>query len=167
MNETFKNKGITEYKLVDLLKFQNEPSEKELIYKPFEQFTGNETNKIAIDGEMNIFDKSTNRGVVIRYTNSRDWIRFVKYLVSENAGTDQDRIVVIIDCGYQFNRLFRNDPKVVVIEYVDPSYVEGVLQSLKRPVRCVVWSNVNIVRGGAGVGLCGGALAVRVEGVFV
>lgn len=174
---------ITECRLVDLLQITRDDCtfDEEMVYSAFQEFL--RLNEPL--GEISIsMSKRTNgdgMGAFVRYTESRDWIRFVKYLVdksssssssgsSGSSGDGGDGVVVIVDCGWQFHRLFREDRRVAVVA-CEEAALEALKVGLARHVTGVVCSNPGVagaVAGGEGGHVAGvaGAGVFSVAGVF-
>ncbi|ODQ45174.1 hypothetical protein PICMEDRAFT_73952 [Pichia membranifaciens NRRL Y-2026] len=134
--------GITECRLADILKFSGVPSAKEIVTTPFDEYKAGR----QVAGDINIFESS--RGPVIRYTNSKDWIRFVSFIVNRHLEGDKRKgngVVLVIDCGYQFRRLFAGKDSILVVEFEDVLKVDGPLAGLDRHIELTIWSNVGLI----------------------
>lgn len=134
---------VTECSLLDILKVDNVPNDYELVKSSISEFK--DTPTMASDGELHIFEST--RGVIIRYTNTKNWIKYVRYMVDKYFN---DGKIIIVDCGYQFTRLFQNDNRVVVIEYEDMIKDKSENHSvfdLDEHVAVTFWSNVGLVDG--------------------
>lgn len=134
--------GMTECRLSRLLNFSNVPSAKELVKLPFEEYKAAR----QIVGDINIFESS--RGPVIRYTNSKDWIRFVSFIVRKHLEDNADSrngAIVVVDCGHQFRRMFAGKEDVLVVEFEDVLKGDGLLASLDRHITLTIWSNVGLI----------------------
>lgn len=168
--------GVTECKLIDLIKFTNGSANDEEVDKIFGEYK----IKGKIYGEIDIFKSS--KGSVIRYTNSKDWINFINFLIYKNvpvenktgSDIDNNEIIIIVDCGYQFKKLFasQHNNNILVIEF-EQMLDNTFLLNLDKHIKLTIWSNVGLIDDymkqidQINGGLCnGGLLGESIIGVF-
>lgn len=117
--------NIKEFKLNEIIKILNKPNSKELIEIPFKEFKIKYSDKII--GDINIFN--SNKGQIIRFTETKDWIRFVKFIVEKNCNNNcnnnYNNCIVLIDFGFQFYKLFEGNEKVILVSHDEIAGTNG------------------------------------------
>jgi hypothetical protein len=132
-----------EYRLLDLVQFINTPNDLNTVENALQELKSNK----SLDGEISISESTTTKGIIVRYTNIKDWIQFVNCLVENNKDKGT---IVIVDCGYQFTKLFKLETDIMIAEYEDiingnNNNNNNRILELDEHIAVTIWSNVGLL----------------------
>lgn len=131
--------GVKEYSLRDIVTVDGIPNTVALA-----KHVANE-KKLQLD----VFPSAI--GATVRYTSTRDWISYVYGVVDGFTGCskgDKGSVIVLVDVGYHFARVFKDDDRVVLLTLEQFALgLDGPLGAVDSHVAVCVVSCAGIAQG--------------------
>lgn len=140
--------AVQEFKLIDLIqvsdKHESIEEAKHFVSGYREYLT---TSKLHMEGQLDLLQSSY--GCVVRYTSTRDWIGYLWYMVEtiKNKPMGNKSVCLIVDCGYQLRKLFKNDQhvKLLTMEEFENMNLKKDMEELDKHVELCIVSCAGVV----------------------